>query len=95
MGHLFLRDSYVYLIRSTLDSSRTYVGLTDDLKKRLQSHNEGANKHTSKFRPWKLECYIAFETRERAAEFENISNMVLGMHLLSDICGLHNPRSPK
>ena len=61
---------YVYLIRSTLDSSRTYVGLTGDLKKRLQSHNEGANKHTSKFRPWKLECYIAFETKERAAELE-------------------------
>ncbi|MDF7798370.1 GIY-YIG nuclease family protein [Pontiellaceae bacterium B1224] len=67
-----LEDSmhYVYLIRSEVDCSKTYIGLTSDLKKRLVSHNEGANRHTAKFRPWKVECYIAFETREKAAEFE-------------------------
>jgi len=62
--------NYVYLIRSESDPSRTYIGMTEDLKKRLQSHNEGANKHTSKYRPWKLECYIAFTSRKQAAEFE-------------------------
>ena len=61
---------YVYLIRSDSNPSHTYVGLTDDLKKRLQSHNEGANKHTAKNRPWKLECYIAFEAKEKAVAFE-------------------------
>lgn len=61
---------YVYLIRSEADASRTYVGITDDLDKRLRSHNEGANKHASKFRPWKIECYIAFAERKQAAEFE-------------------------
>ncbi len=61
---------YVYLIRSESDSVRTYIGMTDNLKKRLQSHNEGANKHTSKYRPWTLECYVAFCSKKQAAEFE-------------------------
>jgi predicted GIY-YIG superfamily endonuclease len=61
---------YVYLIRSESNSSETYVGLTNDFKKRLVSHNEGANKHTAKFKPWTLECYIAFTSRAKAAKFE-------------------------
>ncbi len=60
----------VYLIRSEPDPSQTYIGLTEDLKKRLASHNAGANKHTSKFKPWKIECYTAFVSKDRAADFE-------------------------
>jgi len=44
--------------------------MTDDLVARLKSHNEGANKHTAKFKPWALECYIAFASKNKAAEFE-------------------------
>ena len=61
---------YVYLIRSKVKRTETYIGLTEDLKSRLVSHNEGANKHTSKYRPWALECYLAFQDRKRAADFE-------------------------
>jgi len=61
---------YVYLIRSEKHPGQTYIGLTNDFKKRLQSHNEGANKHTAKYRPWDLVCYTAFDSREKAADFE-------------------------
>ena len=61
---------YVYLIRSSRSPAQTYIGLTDDLRQRLKSHNEGANAHTSKFRPWELVCYLAFQSRDRAAQFE-------------------------
>ena len=61
---------YVYLLRSEKQPAQTYVGLTQDVEKRLRSHNEGANKHTAKYRPWELVCYTAFNSRERAAEFE-------------------------
>ena len=60
----------VYLLRSIPHPDQTYVGLTDDLRQRLKSHNEGANSHTSKHRPWELVAYTAFRSRERAAEFE-------------------------
>lgn len=61
---------YVYLLRSIADSSRTYVGLTDDLHSRLRSHNEAGSFHTAKYRPWELIGYIAFADRQRAAAFE-------------------------
>ena len=34
---------YVYLLRSRADSSRTYIGLTDNLRMRLAKHNEGGS----------------------------------------------------
>ena len=61
---------YVYLIRSELSPNQIYVGLTDDLKVRLQKHNEGGSPHTSKYKPWHLVSYHAFTDREKAAEFE-------------------------
>ena len=61
---------YVYLLRSQEYQNQTYIGLTENLQKRLISHNEGANKHTSKYRPWDIVCYLAFPERRKAAEFE-------------------------
>ena len=54
---------YVYILRSINYSQQTYIGSSSDLKKRLESHNSGANKHTSKFKPWKVIWYSAFETQ--------------------------------
>jgi predicted GIY-YIG superfamily endonuclease len=61
---------YVYLLRSESNPEQTYIGLTDDLKARLGKHNEGGSPHTAKFRPWNLVTYLAFSTRDQAAEFE-------------------------
>lgn len=60
----------VYLLRSRTDPKQTYIGLTEDVQKRLKSHNEGANFHTAKYRPWELVSCISFQARERAADFE-------------------------
>jgi predicted GIY-YIG superfamily endonuclease len=61
---------YVYLLRSESHPQESYIGLTSDLKARLQKHNEGGSPHTSKFRPWKLVTYLAFSTRQQASDFE-------------------------
>ena len=61
---------YVYLIQSVASPNQTYIGLTNNLKSRLNKHNEGGSPHTSKYKPWKLVTYLAFSTREQAAEFE-------------------------
>ena len=47
------------------------IGSTEDLKLRLIKHSEGDVPHTSEFTPWKVEVYLAFETREKAAAFED------------------------
>jgi putative endonuclease len=42
---------YVYLIESVSVQGERYLGMTTDLKKRLQEHNAGKSSHTSKFKP--------------------------------------------
>jgi putative endonuclease len=61
---------YVYLIQSILYPDRKYIGVTQDLKTRLKSHNEGQSPHTSNFKPWKLVTYIAFSNESKAVAFE-------------------------
>jgi predicted GIY-YIG superfamily endonuclease len=61
---------YTYILQSQKDPGRRYVGHTADLRARLAEHNEGKCPHTSKFLPWKLKVYIAFESIKQAQRFE-------------------------
>ena len=61
---------YVYLIGSLSSDEQRYVGITTDLKRRLQEHNSGKSCHTSKFKPWRLITYVAFSDRAKAESFE-------------------------
>lgn len=62
--------TYVYILRSVRDPGRHYVGVTSDLRARLQKHNAGEVAHTSKYAPWTIKTYLAFEEEKRAVEFE-------------------------
>ena len=61
---------YVYILQSEVNPERFYVGLTDDLRNRLPAHNAGHVAHTSKYKPWRLNTYLAFSDRNRAVLFE-------------------------
>jgi putative endonuclease len=61
---------YVYILESIETPEHYYVGVTDDLRARLQKHNAGDVTHTSKFRPWRIKTYIAFSDGDRANAFE-------------------------
>ncbi|MBJ3785676.1 GIY-YIG nuclease family protein [Devosia sediminis] len=61
---------YVYILRSLVDPERHYVGTTLDLRSRLATHNSGAVTHTSKFAPWAIKTYLAFEDESRTRNFE-------------------------
>ena len=43
---------------------------TEDVLKRLEAHNHGQSSHTSKYKPWKLFNYFAFESEVKAKAFE-------------------------
>ncbi|MEQ1849026.1 MAG: GIY-YIG nuclease family protein [Candidatus Peribacteraceae bacterium] len=61
---------YVYILESLAHSNHWYVGVTNDLRKRLAQHNTGDSVHTNKFKPWKVKNYFAFENRNIAENFE-------------------------
>ena len=60
----------VYLLRSLDHPGQRYVGVTGDLRRRLDEHNAGLSPHTSKFRPWKVIVAVSFRDDRRAEEFE-------------------------
>ena len=62
--------TYVYLIESLSNDGQRYVGMTSDLRRRLEEHDAGRSSHTSKFRPWRLVTYVAFSDRNKAEAFE-------------------------
>lgn len=61
---------YVYLLRSQSNPDQRYTGFTNDVEARLKTHNSGRSPHTSKYRPWSLVAYFAFEEERRARDFE-------------------------
>ena len=61
---------YVYLLESDAVAGQRYVGVTDDLKRRLAEHNAGKSIHTSRFAPWRIVTYVAFSDRTKAPSFE-------------------------
>ena len=61
---------FVYILRSILDPSKHYVGITQNIPQRLKEHNNGESLYTKEHRPWKAETYIAFSNKDLAASFE-------------------------
>ena len=61
---------YVYLIRSLVNSKKTYVGYTTDLDQRMENHNSGGSVYTRDFRPWRIVTYICFDDEAKARSFE-------------------------
>jgi predicted GIY-YIG superfamily endonuclease len=70
---------YVYLLRSNSDPKRTYVGFTEDLRKRLEDHNAGKSTHTARHLPWIVETYLAFAHRNLALDFERYLKTASGI----------------
>jgi len=56
---------YVYAISSE-SRSYIYVGLTDNVERRLAEHNGGKNRTTKPYRPFKLIYTESFSSREEA-----------------------------
>ena len=59
---------YVYFLQ--LQNADTYVGSTNDLRRRISSHEMGQVKSTKAFLPVALKSYIAVQTETHARELE-------------------------
>ena len=58
-----------YVLRS-LKNGILYKGSTEDIEKRLLTHNAGLVNFTSKHTPWEIVLYEEFETRPEALKRE-------------------------
>jgi putative endonuclease len=60
---------YTYILKSQKDDS-FYIGHTSDIVSRIEHHNAGLSKYTSKKIPWVLVYSESFDTRKEAATRE-------------------------
>jgi predicted GIY-YIG superfamily endonuclease len=60
----------VYVLISLKDADRHYVGLTEDLEKRLKAHNAKKSLFSKKYSPWGIETFITFKNEYKARKFE-------------------------
>ncbi|HTO62194.1 MAG TPA: GIY-YIG nuclease family protein [Bradyrhizobium sp.] len=61
---------HVHILRIKEDAGRYYVGVTVDLRARLEKHNAGDVPHTSKYAPRVVKTYVAFSDEKQAFAFE-------------------------
>ena len=62
-----------------------YVGLTDNVKRRVDEHNAGYNKTTKAYRPFKLIYSEEFETRSEARLKEKYLKSGIGKEFLKTL----------
>jgi putative endonuclease len=60
----------VYVLKNADHNPRFYVGLTSDVRGRVDDHNAGRCPHTAQYRPWQLHVAIEFPDEQRAIRFE-------------------------
>jgi putative endonuclease len=66
---------FVYILISEIDGS-FYIGQTNDINSRLQRHNSGSEKYTSKKIPWKIFWFTEVNSRSAAMKLERrLKNM--------------------
>ena len=87
--------NYVCYLLKSENSNRTYIGVTNNLKKRLRQHNGeicGGAKYTRSNRPWKpILCVSGFITKNQSLSFEyrvkkkkNSKNKLVTLYLLDN-----------
>ena len=72
---------YVYAIASSV-RNYIYVGLTDNIERRIGQHNKGYNKTTKPYRPFVLIYHEVCSTRKEARAREKYFKSGIGKEFL-------------
>ena len=67
----------VYILKSEV-AEKSYVGITDNLERRLSQHNLGNSFYTSRYKPWEIIYTEEVEDRETARKRERYLKSAAG-----------------
>ena len=79
-GHMF----FVYALKSQT-RNYIYVGLTDNVERRLNQHNSGYERTTKPYVPFKVVLVETFDTRELARRREKYLKSGIGKEFLKTL----------
>jgi putative endonuclease len=71
----------VYVLKSTV-IKKSYVGITNDLERRLREHNEGKSYFTKRYLPWIVVYKEQVQDREEARKREKYLKSAAGRRFL-------------
>lgn len=74
---------FVYVIHSKVDG-RFYVGMTENVEKRLIQHNSGMTFSTKGYRPWILFFFEKYTTRDEARKREKYLKSGVGKEFIKN-----------
>ncbi len=75
---------YVYALKSTV-KNYVYIGLTNNLKRRITEHNKGKEKTTRKFAPFVLIYFEVVNNRIEARKREKYMKTTNGREYLKEL----------
>ncbi len=77
-------NHFVYVLKS-LNKSKGYVGMTNDLGRRLSEHNSGQNSYTKRYMPWKMIYHEEYVNLEEAGKREKYLKSSAGRRYLKKV----------
>ncbi len=89
MVHLF-NMYYIYILLNET-KTRTYIGVAEDVNKRLAMHNAGRVKSSSPYRPYKVIHKESFETLKEARQKEKFYKSTTGRRRLKKMISTNKP----
>jgi len=66
-------ETFIYILRSTINEKKSYVGVTNSLPRRLRQHNgelKGGARYTHAHRPWRFFAIFVVGNRHDALSIE-------------------------
>ena len=76
---------YVVYVLQSETYKRMYIGMTNDLERRIKEHNNGKTKSTRYYKPWKVLFIESFSTRLEAREREKYLKSGIGRKWLDEM----------
>lgn len=74
---------FTYILYSK-EFTKTYIGHTQNLEKRLIEHNSGKTKSTKPYRPWEIFYFEKYLTREKAISKEKYFKSSSGRNFIKN-----------
>lgn len=72
---------FVYVLKSTVHP-KSYVGMTDNIQRRIQEHNSGKHFYTKRHMPWIIVWEEQYDTLRDARARENYLKSAAGRKFL-------------
>jgi len=75
---------FVYVLKSLI-APKSYVGMTDDLSRRLKEHNSGKHSYTKRHAPWEIIYKEEFNNYSDARKREKYLKSASGRKFLKKL----------